>query len=157
MLQYKAPWPGKDHHTTGSLGCPQVSNVKPPSPWTQGTNSPGTQTKASFPPWTKHLLAEDTRFQTCRFSVKLACMQPPWKGRAFPSPLGAQSPAGWGSLLGHPSQEPSALQPCWVTRGQEQLAPLFHCCPGMQRPHCWPFRPLWESSRYFYGKYYLLF
>ena len=64
---FKAPWHRKDHHTTGSLECPQVSSVKPPSPWTQGPNSPGIQTKASFPPWTKHLLAEDTHFQTCRF------------------------------------------------------------------------------------------
>ena len=71
----------------GSLGCPQVSSVKLPSPWTQGTNSPGTQMKASFPPWTKHLLAEDTCFQTCRFSLLSwpAC-NPPGKGGPFPHP-----------------------------------------------------------------------
>lgn len=151
----KAPWPGKDHHTTGSLGCPQVSSVKASSLWSSPLQGPKQKLHSRLGQSTSWLKIPACRLAGSPWDSWPAC-NPPGKGEPFPCPgctehcrVGFPAwPSGPGvlsaaAMLGH----------VWP----EQLAPLLHCCPGVHRPHCWPFRPVWESSRYFYGKYYLLF
>lgn len=100
---------------------------------------------------------EDTPLQTYMFSPGwVACMQPPGKGRAFPSPLRAQRPARWNSLPGPPRRVPTELQPHRATSGQRQPAPLLHRCPGVHCPHCWAFGPCRKSNRYFCGQIFAL-
>lgn len=144
----KAPWPGKDHHTAGSLGCPQVSSVKPSSPWSSPLQGPKRKLHSRLRQSTSWLKIPACRLAGSPWDSWPAC-NPPGKGEPFPRP-GCTEPCrvgfpAWSSGPGVLSAA-AMLGHVWP----EQLAPLLHCCPGVHRP-------LWESSRYFYGKYYLLF